>query len=44
MKSFAESLTELPATLCDNARLNTTKLMSELREIHETKLDGWKYV
>jgi T-complex protein 1 subunit eta len=43
MTSYAEALTELPAALCDNAQLNTAKVMSELREIHEVKSDGWKY-
>jgi chaperonin GroEL (HSP60 family) len=44
MKAFAEALCVLPATICDNAHFDTAHIMSELREIHETNTDGWKYV
>ncbi|MCG2892652.1 MAG: TCP-1/cpn60 chaperonin family protein [Vulcanisaeta sp.] len=43
VEAFANAVEVIPKTLAENAGLDAIDILTELRHIHESKEDGWKY-
>ncbi len=43
VESFASAIETVPKTLAENAGLDAIDILTELRHVHESKDDGWKY-
>lgn len=43
MEAFANAVEVIPKTLAENAGLDAVDVLTELRHIHESREDGWKY-
>jgi thermosome subunit len=43
VESFASAIETIPKTLAENAGLDAIDILTELRHVHESKEDGWKY-
>jgi len=42
-EAFANALEVVPKTLAENAGLDAIDIITELRQVHESRDDGWKY-
>ncbi len=43
IEAFANALEAVPKTLAENAGLDAVDILTELRHMHESREDGWKY-
>ncbi len=43
IEAFANAIEVIPKTLAENAGLDAIDILTELRHVHESKEDGWKY-